>query len=98
MADIVFKYAQMMDTANIIRDLASSYKDAGASFENEFLSATTEWKGASKDKMRLFITGTVGEYTQNTVPQLLTSLAALLEANAKQMETADQQLAEHIPG
>ena len=98
MADIVFRYQEMRAAATAIQDIATKYKNAGATFETDFIAAISEWEGESKEKMLKFISGTVKDYTSVTVPQLLEALAALLNANADQMENADRQIAENIPG
>lgn len=98
MADIVFRYLEMRNTADTIRDIASRYKVAAATFETDFIAAIRNWEGESKEKMQKFISGTVKEYTYDTIPNLLEALAALLDANADQMKKADQQIAENIPG
>lgn len=98
MADIIFRYVEMRNAATEIQNIATKYKAAGATFESDFVAAIGGWEGESKEKMQKFITGTVNEYTQKTVPQLLEALAALLNANADQMEKADNQIAQNIPG
>lgn len=97
MADIVFKYAEMESAATQIDDLAAQYKAAADTFETDFLGAVSSWEGASKDKMNAFISGPVKEYMGVTVPKILNSLAELLRANATQMQSADQQIADNIP-
>lgn len=98
MADIVFRYQEMTEAASAIQNIATRYKTAADTFETEFTSAISGWEGESKDKMQKFISGTVKEYTYDTVPKLLEALSTLLTANADQMKTADQQIAENIPG
>lgn len=98
MADIVFRYTEMNDAVNAIKDIAARYKTAATTLETGFIEATTEWKGDSKVKMEKFMSGTVKEYTYETVPKLVEALADLLAANADQMKKADQQIAENIPG
>ena len=98
MADIIFKYEEMQDAATKIEELAKSYKNAATTFETDFTAAIAGWEGESKDKMVKFIGGSVKEYTEATVPGVLTALAELLKANAKQMADADSQIAENIPG
>ena len=98
MADIVFRYPEMREAASAIQELAGRYKSAADVFEADFTAAIAGWEGESKDKMVKFISGTVKEYTYATVPQLLEALASLLNANADQMENADRQIAENIPG
>lgn len=97
MADIVFKYDEMNTAVTQIKDLASQYKSAADTFENDFLSAISSWEGDSKDKMSSFISTPVKEYMATTVPKLLESLADLLQSNISQMQKADQQIAENIP-
>ena len=97
MADIVFKYAEMESAATKIEDLATRYKAAADTFETNFVSAVSGWEGASYEKMTAFISGPVKEYTGDTVPKILNSLAELLKANAKQMQSADEQIAANIP-
>ena len=97
MADIVFKYDEMNAAVTQIKDLASQYKSAADTFENDFLSAISSWEGDSKDKMSSFISTPVKEYMATTVPKLLESLADLLQSNISQMQKADQQIAENIP-
>lgn len=98
MADIIFNYVEMRKAAADIQNIAAKYKTAGVTFETDFLAAITGWEGDSKTQMEKFIKGSVNEYTQKTVPQLLEALAALLNANADQMEKADNQIAQNIPG
>lgn len=97
MADIVFKYVEMESAANQIEELAGRYSAAADTFEGDFTGAITQWEGATKDKMTTFISGPVKEYMGVTVPKLLNSLAQLLKDNAKQMQSADDQIAANIP-
>lgn len=97
MADIVFKYDQMKNAANQIQDIANRYKAASDKFQTDFTEATSPWEGASKDKMMQFVTGAVNEYMGTTVPGIVNALADLLNANAENMQDADQQIADSIP-
>lgn len=97
MADIVFRYKEMEKAAQDIKDLATKYKTASDTFASSFTDAVQNWEGSSKDAMLRFITGPVSEYTGVTIPKLLDSLAELLLANAKQMASADDQIAQNIP-
>ena len=98
MADrIVFRYPEMGKAAEDIRGIANRYSSAANTFVSEFDDAIKEWEGASKDKMKTFIDVPVKEYINDTIPKLLEALAQLLEANAKQMEDADNQISENIP-
>ena len=97
MADIVFRYVEMRQAAADIKALAARYKSAATTFESDFLGSISGWEGESKDALQKFISGSVMEYTRDTIPQLLEALSDLLSANADQMESADRQIAENIP-
>ncbi len=97
MADIVYRFDEMRNAATKIEDIAGRYKTAAATFQREFAEATSGWEGASKDKLTAFITGPVNDYMDTTVPSIVTALAALLNADAEQMEKADQTIADNIP-
>ena len=97
MADIVFKFDEMRTAASQVEDFAARYKQAAATFQKDFFDATAGWEGASKDKITGFINGPVNSYISETVPGILSALSTLLQANADQMENADQQIADNIP-
>ena len=97
MADIVYRFTEMRAAAARIEDIASRYKSAAAAFQRDFSEAVSSWEGASKDKMTAFITGPVNDYMDSTVPSIVSALAALLYADAEQMEKADQAIADNIP-
>ena len=90
MADIIFRYPEMRAAANQVAEIAERYKSAAEKFETEFLSSISNWEGESKDKLEAFITGAVNEYIATTVPNIVNALSELLNANADQMEKADQ--------
>ncbi len=97
MADIVFRYQEMRKAAEDIKSLGARYKTASDNLNASFTEAVTNWEGASRDALLKFVSGPVTEYTGETIPKLLDGLAELLIANAKQMEDADQQIADNIP-
>ena len=88
---------RMMSVAREVQAMTSEYSAAANQFNNQFESATAEWQGASKDKMLVFVEGPVAKYLTDTVPQLLEALGKLLEENARQMQEADEELANSIP-
>ena len=98
MADIVFRYPEMNAAADQIDALATKYITAATTLESDFVAAMSAGEGASKEKLVSFVKGSVSEYTGTTVPQLLNALANMLRGNAQQMENADQQVADSIPG
>lgn len=97
MAEIVYKFEEMENAANNVEGIMGRYVSAASTFVDDFTGAVGAWEGESKEKMMSFITGAVNEYMAKTVPDMLQSLANLLRENAKQMQTADQQIAENIP-
>lgn len=97
MADIVFRYPEMRAAASNIRGQGQSFKSAAQKFESDFTSAISNWEGDSREKLQSFINGAVMEYIGTTIPNLMESLASLLEANADQMEKADAEIAANIP-
>lgn len=103
MADAIrFDYAKMSTAAKEIREISNSYKNAAQEFGTSVADAIKNWEGESKDKMSNLIgtvdkEGSVMYLTEKAIPELLTYLADLLEANATQMASADQQMAEGIP-
>ena len=97
MADIVYRFDEMRAAAAKIEDIAARYKTVAATFQKDFADATAGWEGASKDKITAFISGPVNDYMASTVPSIITALAALLNADAEQMEKADQAIADNIP-
>ncbi len=97
MADIVYRFDEMRAAAAKIEDISARYKTAAATFQSEFLDATSGWEGASKEKLTAFITGPVNDYMSSTAPSIVQALAALLNADAEQMEKADQAIADNIP-
>lgn len=97
MADIVFRYPEMRAAASDIRNIAQRYTAAAQKFESDIIASISDWEGESKEKFVTFIQGAVHQYIEETIPNLIKGLAELLEANADQMEKADQQIADNIP-
>ena len=97
MADIVYRFDEMRTAVAKIEDIAARYKSAAATFQKDFAEAVSGWEGASKDKMLAFISGPVNEYMDSTAPSIVSALAALLSADAEQMEKADHSIADNIP-
>lgn len=95
--NIVFEYTKMADAETKITELAGKFKAAGDTLDAEFTAATVNWEGESKEKMQKFMNSAVKEYTTETLPKLLESLAELLKANAEQMQKADKAIADSIP-
>lgn len=97
MARIVFRYPAMQTAATNIADISGQYKQAAETFQTNLLAAISNWEGVSKDKFVQFITNPVNQYTHVTVPDVVTALSDMLEANATQMQRADHHIAQNIP-
>ena len=94
---IVYNYEKMNNTASKIREIEEKYKTAGTAFVESFVEAIANWEGESKDKVQKLIQGSVSTMLTNDIPSYLEGLASLLEQNVKQMQKADNQIAESIP-
>ena len=97
MADIIYNYPSMRAAASQIRELANRYKSAADVFEGDFTTAVSDWEGAAKEAVMKYITGPVDGQIADSVPKIINSPDYILEANADQMEAADQQIAANIP-
>ena len=97
MADIIFNYPQMQKAVQDIRQYAGEYRTAAATLKDQIESSTAAWTGASKNKFMAFMNGDVNKYTGVSIPEMVEALATLLEENAKQMKTADDELANSLP-
>lgn len=97
MADIVFRYTQMRQAVEDIKEIGSRYESAAETLNTDFTNAIKSWEGDSKEALNSFMTGAVYDYTHTTIPGLMTALADLLEANANSMEKADKEIADNIP-
>ena len=97
MADIIFNYPQMQAAAKEIRQYAEEYRIAANALKEKIEANTTAWTGASKNRFIAFIDGAVYQYTSSSIPATMEALAQLLEQNAEQMKSADQELADSLP-
>lgn len=93
---IRFDYAQMEAASAKIKALAGQYKTAGMSFVNSLTGAMAGWEGESQAALAKFIEENVKSFTSDDIPQMMDALASLLEANAKQMQEADAEIAKNI--
>ena len=98
---IVFRYDQITAAVNTIKGYAENYQSAGNSLIAAINNSTGDWEGASKIKFDQLINGgqgTVQEHVCKTIPNLITALAEMLAANAREMENADTTVANSLPG
>ena len=94
---IKFDYIKMATAVEKIQNIATRYESAAVTFNQNFDDALSACEGVTKEKLKRYIDGDVYEYTHKGIPALVNALATMLEGNAKQMENADQQIANSIP-
>lgn len=97
MADIRYDYEKMTQACAKIRELGTSYQQAGQKMVDDFATAISSWEGDSKDKMSTLMNGAVKDYVTKSIPDALEALAQLLEQNASNMQNADNGIADQIP-
>lgn len=96
MADIIFKYPEMDQAAKQIDNIANNYRQAATNFLMQMDNATMGWTGASREAFMNYVNTTVKDYIENTIPQVVDGLAAMLRANAEQMQSVDEEIAQQI--
>lgn len=98
MADrIVFNYPEMESSVSTLRNISGQYQAAGQSLIAALDNATATWQGASRDKFMALVNGSIRQYVEKSVPEMVTGLATLLANNAKSMQEADNEIAKNIP-
>ncbi len=79
-----------------INTMSTNYKTNGENFILSLNSAIAEMEGATKDALDDFITKTVKEYVEVSVPDALSGMSQLLEANRTNFVDVDKQIADSI--
>ena len=92
---IVFRYEEMTKCVASINEIAQKYKSAATQLQNDV--AISEWEGDTSVKMKTFMDQAVMGFVGTDVPNLVSGLATLLQANIDQMQKADQTLSENVP-
>lgn len=81
-----------------LEGIAKSYKDAGVAFMEALKGAISAMEGETKDALLNFFTKSVEPFVTADLPNAINSMSVLLEANRKNFEDVDRQLAESISG
>jgi WXG100 family type VII secretion target len=97
MADIVYRFPEMESAASEVDGYAEQYKSAAQNFLDAITTATASWEGASKDRFKTFMEGAVFEHIHDSIPQLVSVIAAEIRASSENMSKTDNSLAENIP-
>lgn len=78
--------------------IAKSYKDAGDALIEALKAAIAEMEGETKDALQKFFTTDVQQFVAEDLPNAINSMSVLLEANRKNFEDVDKQIADSISG
>ena len=78
--------------------IAKEYKDAGDAFIGALTTAISAMEGETKDALQKFFTTDVQKYVTEDLPNAINSMSVLLEANRKNFEDVDLQIAQNISG
>lgn len=79
-----------------LEGIAKSYQDAGTAFIEALKSAISTMEGETKDALLTFFEKSVEPFVTEDLPKAINSTSVLLEANRKNFEDVDKQLAESI--
>ena len=79
-----------------IRTASTDYKTAETDFISAFNSAIAEMEGAAKDAIEQFFKNKVEPFISEDLPEAISGMAELLEANRSNFADIDQQIADSI--
>ena len=96
MADCRIVNADVVNAVKNIKEISGSYKTAGEALIEALTGAISAMEGETKDALQKFFTTDVQKFVTEDLPQALTGMADLLEANRKNFEDVDKQIAESI--
>lgn len=78
--------------------IAKKYETAGTTLMDALNKAITPMEGATKDAIQNFFEKDVKPFVVTDLPSAINGLSVLLEANRKNFEDVDKQIAESITG
>lgn len=76
--------------------IAKEYKTAGEAFMEALNAAIAPMEGEIKDALQNFFTKDVQPFVTENLPDAINGMSVLLEANRKNFEDVDRQIAESI--
>ena len=97
MADITYRFAEMESAAVEVDGYVDQYKQAAQTLIESLNSITSKWEGESKDKFISLVNGAVQEYIVDSIPQIVSVIAAEIRQSSENMSQTDASLAENIP-
>ena len=99
MADCRIVNSAVQTSVTNIQNIANKYQQAGTEFETAFKAAIADMEGDSKDAMLELFDKSYKEFVtsmEGGLPAMIKGLADLLEANRKNFEDVDVQIAQSI--
>jgi len=96
MADCRIVNTSCTTAVDEIKKISDDYKKAGEDFVSEFVAAIGPMEGATKDALETFIKTTANEFLAVSLPSAVEGASQLLEANRKNFEDVDTQIASSI--
>ena len=81
-----------------LEGIAKEYKDAGDTLMEALKNAIAPMEGETKDALQTFFTTDVQQFVVTDLPNAINGMSVLLEANRKNFEDVDKQIAESIKG
>lgn len=98
MADCRIVNAGVVTAVNNIKEISNSYKTDGQAFIEALTSAISAMEGETKDALQKFFTTDVQKFVTEDLPNAINGMSELLEANRKNFEDIDLQIANSIAG
>lgn len=98
MADCKVVNAKMVSAIGNIKQYSTSYANAGTKLMEDLYAAIAPMEGATKDAIDAFFKNSVNDFVITDLPGAINGLGELLEANRKNFEDVDQQIADSISG
>lgn len=98
MADCRIVNAGVVTAVNNIKEISNSYKTDGQAFIDALTSAISAMEGETKDALQKFFTMDVQKFVTEDLPNAINGMSELLEANRKNFEDVDLQIANSIAG
>lgn len=86
------------NTQGSLTGIAKGYKDAGDKLMEALNAAIAAMEGESKDALQKFFNDTVSPFVTADLPNAINGMSVLLEANRKNFEDVDKQIAQSISG
>lgn len=98
MADCRIVNESVRTSVQNIEKISKSYQTDGQAFLEALTSAISEMEGETKDALQNFFNTDVKTFVTEDLPKAIKGMSDLLEANRKNFEDVDKQIAESIAG